>query len=91
MPKVYIIDVTNRDGVQTSRIGAAKLQKTILNMLLNEMGVYQSEFGFPFVRHEANYLNTNIELWDKGVLSPMRLAGWGRAIPRDVENSYKYA
>jgi homocitrate synthase NifV len=43
------------------------------------------------VRHEANYLNTNIELWDKGVLSPMRLAGWCRAIPRDVENSYKYA
>ncbi|HAH87671.1 MAG: homocitrate synthase [Armatimonadota bacterium] len=91
MPKVYIIDVTNRDGVQTSRIGAAKLQKTILNLMLNDMGVFQSEFGFPFVRHEANYLNTNIELWDKGVLSPMRLAGWCRAIPQDVVNSYKYA
>lgn len=90
MQKIYIIDVTNRDGVQTSRIGAAKLQKTLLNVLLNEMGVYQSEFGFPFVRHEANYLNTNLELWDKGLLKPMRLAGWSRAIPSDVELSYKY-
>ncbi|MCL6630649.1 MAG: homocitrate synthase, partial [Armatimonadetes bacterium] len=79
MPKVYIIDVTNRDGVQTSQIGAAKLQKTILNMMLNEMGIYQSEFGFPFVGHERNYLNTNLELWEKGVLKPLRLSGWCRA------------
>ena len=90
MPKIYIVDVTNRDGVQTSRIGAAKLQKTLLNALLNEMGIFQSEFGFPFVRHEANYLNTNIELWEKGILKPMRLAGWCRAIPQDVELSFKY-
>lgn len=90
MPRIYIVDVTNRDGVQTSRIGAAKLQKTILNVLLNEMGVYQSEFGFPFVEHEANYLNTNLELWEKGVLQPIRLAGWCRAIPADVNNAFKY-
>ena len=90
MPKIYIIDVTNRDGVQTSRIGAAKLQKTMLNMYLNEMGIFQSEFGFPFVRHEANYLNTNIELWEKGVLKPLRLEGWCRAIPEDVEKSFEY-
>jgi len=90
MPKIYIVDVTNRDGVQTSRIGAAKLQKTLLNALLNEMGIFQSEFGFPFVRHEANYLNTNIELWEKGVLKPLRLAGWCRAIKKDVELSFKY-
>ncbi|MHB0912972.1 MAG: LeuA family protein [Armatimonadota bacterium] len=90
MPKIFIVDVTNRDGVQTSRIGAAKLQKTILNVLLNEMGVFQSEFGFPFVRHEANYLNTNLELWKKGVLKPLRLEGWCRAVTGDVENSYKY-
>jgi isopropylmalate/homocitrate/citramalate synthase len=25
--KIYIVDVTNRDGVQTSRLGLAKLQK----------------------------------------------------------------
>lgn len=87
MPKVYIIDVTNRDGVQTSRIGAAKLQKTILNMMLNEMGIYQSEFGFPFVRHERNYLNTNLELWEKGVLKPLRLSGWCRAVAGDVKKS----
>ncbi len=90
MPKIYIIDVTNRDGVQTSRIGAAKLQKTILNLFLNDMGVHQSEFGFPFVRHEANYLNTNVELWEKGVLSPMKLSGWCRAIISDVQKSYSF-
>lgn len=87
MPKVYIVDVTNRDGVQTSRIGAAKLQKTLFNVLLNEMGIFQSEFGFPFVRHEANYLNTNLELWDQGLLKPLRLEGWCRAVIGDVKKS----
>ncbi len=87
MPKVYIVDVTNRDGVQTSRIGAAKLQKTLFNVLLNEMGVFQSEFGFPFVRHEANYLNTNLELRERGVLTPIRLVGWCRGVIGDVKKS----
>ena len=43
---IRIIDVTNRDGVQTSRLGLAKLEKTMINMYLNDMGVYQSEFGY---------------------------------------------
>lgn len=90
MPRIYIIDVTNRDGVQTSRIGASKLQKTLFNVFLNEMGIFQSEFGFPFVRHEANYLNTNLELWEKGVLKPIRLSGWCRALASDVATSLKY-
>jgi homocitrate synthase NifV len=89
MAKVYIIDVTNRDGVQTSRIGLAKLEKTIINMYLNEMGVYQSEFGFPFTKHETNYLNANLELAAMGVLAPIKLEGWARAIKKDVELSFK--
>lgn len=82
--KIYIIDVTNRDGVQTSRLGLAKLQKTMINMYLNDMGVYQSEFGFPVTRHETNYLNANLELTRKGVLKPIILEGWVRAIKEDV-------
>lgn len=89
MPKIYIVDVTNRDGVQTSRIGAAKLQKTLLNLHLNEMGVFQSEFGFPFVGHERNYLNTNIDLWEKGAMKPLRLCGWCRAMVGDVKKSFE--
>jgi isopropylmalate/homocitrate/citramalate synthase len=89
MAKVYIIDVTNRDGVQTSRLGLAKLEKTILNMLLNEMGVFQTEMGFPFTRHEQNYINANLELAEMGVLKPIRLEGWCRAITRDVDLSFK--
>ncbi|MFH1709909.1 MAG: homocitrate synthase [bacterium] len=88
MPKVYIIDVTNRDGVQTSRLGLAKLEKTIINLMLNEMGVFQSEFGFPFTKHEKNYLNANLELAEMGALKPMRLEGWCRAIKRDVDLAY---
>ncbi len=87
MPKVYIVDVTNRDGVQTSRIGASKLQKTLFNVLLNEMGIFQSEFGFPFVPHEAHYLNTNLEMWEKGILQPLRLVGWCRGVVGDVKKS----
>ena len=88
-PKIYIIDVTNRDGVQTSRLGLAKLQKTMINFYLNEMGVYQSEFGFPVTRHETNYLNANVKLAKIGALKPIILSGWIRAIPQDVEEAVR--
>ena len=87
--KIYIVDVTNRDGVQTSRLGLAKLQKTMINLYLNDMGVSQSEFGFPVTRHETNYLNANVELARMGVLKPIILSGWIRAIKEDVEKAVK--
>jgi len=89
MPKIYLIDVTNRDGVQTSRICLSKLQKTILNLYLNQLGVFQSEFGFPTTHHETNYLNANLELAEMNVLSPIRLGGWIRAIEEDVQEAFK--
>ncbi|MFH1782145.1 MAG: homocitrate synthase [Candidatus Omnitrophota bacterium] len=85
--KIYIIDVTNRDGVQTSRLGLAKLQKTMINILLNKMGVFGSEFGFPVTRHETNYLNANLELARKKVIYPLKLNGWVRAIKEDVQKA----
>jgi len=87
--KIYMLDVTNRDGVQTSRICLSKLQKTMLNIFLNQMGVSQSEFGFPVTRHELNYLNANLELVKLGVISPMRLSGWIRATKEDVQTAFK--
>ena len=87
--KIYILDVTNRDGVQTSRLGLAKLQKTMINIYLNKMGVYQSEVGFPTSHHETNYLNANVELSKIGVLKPIVLSGWIRAIASDVEEATK--
>ncbi|MBC7217024.1 MAG: homocitrate synthase [Candidatus Caldatribacterium sp.] len=89
MPKIRIIDVTNRDGVQTARLGLAKIEKTMVNLYLNEMGVFQSEFGFPTTRHETNYLNANLELAEMGVIAPIRLSGWLRATKADVELAYK--
>ena len=88
-PVIYILDVTNRDGVQTSRICLSKLQKTMINLYLNEMGVSQSEFGFPLTRHETNYLNANLELVELGALKPIRLSGWIRATKEDVKNAFK--
>lgn len=88
-PKIYIIDVTNRDGVQTSRICLSKLEKTMINIYLNDLGIFQSEFGFPTTRHEANYLNANLDLVKAGVIKPMRLEGWLRAITKDVEGGFK--
>lgn len=88
-PKIYLIDVTNRDGVQTSRICLSKLQKTMLNLYLNEMGIFQSEFGFPLTHHETNYLNANLELVGKGAIAPMRLGGWIRATKEDVKAAFK--
>ena len=40
---IRILDVTNRDGVQTSKLGLAKLQKTMINIYLNDIGVYQND------------------------------------------------
>ena len=87
--KIYIIDVTNRDGVQTSRLGLSKLQKTMINIYLNDMGVYQSEFGFPATRHEINYMNANINLARKKLLTPMIMSGWIRAIKADVDTAFE--
>src|SRR3989339_1986244 len=86
---IYIVDVTNRDGVQTSRLGLAKLQKTMINLLLNEMGITQSEFGFPNTKHEINYLNANLELLDRGVIQNTVLSGWMRALASDVYESFQ--
>ena len=89
MNYIKFVDVTNRDGVQTSRLGLAKLQKTVINLMLNEMGINQSEFGFPTTRHELNYLNGNLELVERGVINKTKLSGWMRAIKNDVVDSFK--
>jgi homocitrate synthase NifV len=88
-PTIYLIDVTNRDGVQTARLGLAKIEKTVINLYLNDLGVFQSEFGFPTTRHETNYLNANVELAEMGVLRPIVLSGWIRAAAADVELAFE--
>ena len=91
MPKnyIYFVDVTNRDGVQTSRLGLAKLEKTMINLMLDNIGITQSEFGFPTTKHEINYLNGNLELVDRGVITKTKLSGWMRAIEQDVLLSFQ--
>ena len=86
---IYFVDVTNRDGVQTSRLGLAKLQKTIINIMLDNMGITQSEFGFPITKHEINYLNANLELVKRGVITKTKLSGWMRAIKSDVLTAFE--
>lgn len=90
MPIVQIIDVTNRDGDQTARVILSKLQKTVINWLLDEMGVYQSEMGFPLSPHERRYINANIELTtdcngNGPLIRQLQLSGWSRALASDVE------
>jgi homocitrate synthase NifV len=61
----------------------------MINIYLNEMGVFQSEFGFPTTKHESNYLQANLELAEMGVLKPIRLGGWIRATVDDVETAFR--
>jgi homocitrate synthase NifV len=89
MENIHLIDVTNRDGVQTSRILLSKLAKTMINIYLDEMGIFQSEIGFPTLKHEINYINANLKLAKKGVIKNLRLEGWCRAVPEDIEISFK--
>ncbi|MBI5849373.1 MAG: homocitrate synthase [Nitrospirae bacterium] len=87
--EIYFIDVTNRDGVQTSRILLPKLAKTMINLYLDEMGVFQSEIGFPTLKHERNYINANLALAKAGAFKRIRLQGWCRAITSDVELAFQ--
>ncbi len=89
MKNIYLIDVTNRDGVQTSRILLSKLAKTMLNIYLDDMGIFQSEIGFPTLKHEINYINANLELAKRGVIKNLRLEGWCRAVPEDIELTFR--
>ncbi|KPK36880.1 MAG: homocitrate synthase [Nitrospira bacterium SG8_35_1] len=89
MKDIYLIDVTNRDGVQTSRILLSKLAKTMINLYLDDMGVFQSEIGFPTLKQEVNYINANLDLVKKGVIKNIRLEGWCRAVPEDIELALK--
>jgi isopropylmalate/homocitrate/citramalate synthase len=89
MPKIYFVDVTNRDGVQTAKLGLSKIEKTMINIYLDEMGIFQSEFGFPTTRHEINYLKANLELVEMGVIKSLRVEGWIRAIREDVELTFR--
>ena len=84
MAKVYFIDVTNRDAVQAAHIGMAKLQRTMLNLYLAQLGVHQSEFAFPYLKHERNYVKANLELKELGAMGSLVLEGWCRALAADV-------
>ena len=84
MPKIRFIDVTNRDTVQASRINLSKLQKTMVNFYLGQMGIYQSEFAFPFAKNEQNYARANLQLKRVGAFGSLILEGWCRAVISDI-------
>jgi isopropylmalate/homocitrate/citramalate synthase len=87
MPRIHLLDVTNRDGVQTARVNLSKLGKTMLNWYLGKLGVTQSEIGFPFLFHEVPYIRANLALAKAGAFGDLRLSGWTRAVVADVEAS----
>jgi homocitrate synthase NifV len=87
MGKVHFIDVTNRDGVQAARIEMSKLQRTMINYYLGKLGVHQAEFSFPFIWHEKNYVDANVELAEMGVMNGLILEGWCRGVVGDVQKA----
>src|SRR5579862_9856325 len=85
MPSIHFLDVTNRDGVQTARTGLSKFGKVMVNFYLGRLGVAQSEIGFPFLFHEVPYVRACLALTEAGAFGDLRLSGWCRAVPADVE------
>ena len=85
MPSIHFLDVTNRDGVQTARTGLSKFGKVMVNFYLGRLGVAQSEIGFPFLFHEVPYVRACLALAEAGAFGELRLSGWCRAVPADVE------
>src|SRR5882724_2105813 len=87
MPTIHFLDVTNRDGVQTARTGLSKFGKVMVNFYLGRLGVAQSEIGFPFLFHEMPYVRACLALAEAGAFGDLRLSGWCRAVPADVESA----
>ena len=87
MPQIHFLDVTNRDGVQTARTGLSKFGKTMVDFYLGRLGVAQSEIGFPFLFHEVPYVRAQIALAEAGAFGGLRLSGWCRGVPQDVEKA----
>ena len=85
MPSIHFLDVTNRDGVQTARTGLSKFGKVMVNFYLGRLGVAQSEIGFPFLFHEVPYVRACLALAEADAFGDLRLSGWCRAVPADVE------
>src|ERR1700721_295683 len=85
MPTIHFLDVTKRDGVQTARTGLSKFGKVMVNFYLGRLGVAQSEIGFPFLFHEVPYVRACVALGEAGAFGELRLSGWCRAGPADVE------
>jgi isopropylmalate/homocitrate/citramalate synthase len=85
MSSIHFLDVTNRDGVQTARTGLSKFGKVMVNYYLGRLGVAQSEIGFPFLFHEVPYVRACLALAEAGAFGDLRLSGWCRAVPADVE------
>ncbi|WP_433517633.1 homocitrate synthase/isopropylmalate synthase family protein [Nonomuraea sp. CA-143628] len=79
--------MTNRDGVQTARTGLSKFGKTMVNFYLAKLGVAQSEIGFPFLFHEVPYVRAQTALAEAGAFGELRLSGWCRGVPQDVEKA----
>src|ERR1035438_10187360 len=87
MPSIHFLDVTNRDGVQTARTGLSKFGKVMVNFYLGRLGVAQSEIGFPFLFHEVPYMRACVALGQAGAFGELKLSGWCRAVPADVEST----
>ncbi|HEX9622771.1 MAG TPA: hypothetical protein VF979_00225 [Streptosporangiaceae bacterium] len=87
MPAIHLLDVTNRDGVQTARTGLSKFGKTMVNFYLARLGVAQSEIGFPFLFHEVPYVRANVALAKAAAFGDLRLSGWCRAVTGDVDKA----
>jgi citrate (Re)-synthase len=87
MSSIHFLDVTNRDGVQTARTGLSKFGKVMVNFYLGRLGVAQSEIGFPFLFHEVPYVRACLALAEAGAFGDLRLSGWCRAVPADVESA----
>jgi len=87
MGQIYFLDCTNRDAVQASRISLSKFQKTMVNVYLGKLGIHQSEFVFPYAKHERNYVKANLELKELGAFGSLVLSGWCRPLVVDVAAS----
>ncbi|WZL73194.1 homocitrate synthase [Clostridiaceae bacterium 35-E11] len=83
MNKIKIVDVTLRDGEQTSGVVFANEEKIYIAKMLDEIGVDQIEAGIPIMGGDEK------ETVKKIVKSNLKasIMGWNRAVVKDIQAS----
>ncbi len=85
-----IIDITNREGVQSPGVHLSRLARVMFLLGLDRCGITEAEIGFPVLRHDSSAIHAVLQLVHAGHLRSLVPYGWVRATTEDVERAHEH-